>query len=129
MEIKQVKETCIYVKDLKKTQKFYQEILGLPLIGSRSGRHVFFRAGTSVLLCFNPEETKKEDILPPHFGYGPQHLAFEVAIEEYQPWKDKLTAAGVEIIHEQIWRGKYFSFYFHDPDGHLVEIVQEGMWD
>lgn len=129
MEIKQVKETCIYVKDLQETEKFYSEVLGLPVIGKRLPRHVFFRAGSSVLLCFNPEETKLEQELPPHYAYGPQHLAFEVSKQEYKSWKSKIESAGIPIIHQQNWRNKYYSFYFHDPELNLLEIVEEGMWD
>ncbi len=127
--IKQVKETCLYVSDLSETRKFYEDIMGFDVIGTRANRHVFFRAGTSVLLCFNPEETKNEDVLPPHFAHGPQHIAFEVDTKDYASWKEDLKAKGVKVIHEQIWRGKYHSFYFHDPHGHLLEIVETGMWD
>ena len=129
MEVKQVKETCIYVEDLDRTRSFYQQVMQFPVIGSREGRHVFFRAGTSVFLCFNPESTKHEDALPPHFAYGPQHLAFEVSSKEYQEWKQHISSMGIPIIHEQKWADKYYSFYFHDPDGHVLEIVEEGMWD
>ena len=129
MKIRQIKETCIYINDLERTQVFYQRVLDLPLIGKKPGRHVFFRAGTSVLLCFIPEASSLETELPPHFAKGPVHLAFEVGVTEYEDWKQKVTLAGIEIIHEQSWGESYLSFYFHDPDGHLLEIVQEGMWD
>jgi len=127
MNIKQVKETCIYVNDLEQTQTFYEQVLDLPLIEKKKGRHVFFRAGTSVLLCFIPETTRRETQLPPHFSKGPAHLAFEV--EEYEDWKEKVALAGIDIIHEESWEDGFLSFYFHDPDGHLLEIVQQGMWD
>jgi len=51
--------------------------MGLSIIGFVENRHIFFRAGSSVLLCFNPETTKKEERLPPHFGTGQLHFAFE----------------------------------------------------
>ena len=129
MRIQQIKETCIYIEDLEKTQEFYQRVLDLKLIGKKPGRHVFFRAGTSVLLCFIPEATKHETELPPHFATGPAHLAFEVSINDYSDWKKKVMNSGVEILHEQKWQDKYLSFYFLDPDGHVLEIVQQGMWD
>lgn len=129
MKICKIKETCIYIKNLDQTQTFYQQVLGLPLIAKKPGRHVFFRAGMSVLLCFLPEASKQESELPPHYATGPAHLAFEVTVEEYEEWKSKVSSAGIVIIHEQVWREKFLSFYFHDPDGHLLEIVQEGMWD
>jgi catechol 2,3-dioxygenase-like lactoylglutathione lyase family enzyme len=129
MKLRQIKETCIYVNDLEQTQIFYQRVLDLPLIGKKPGRHVFFRAGTSVLLCFIPEASSRESELPPHFAKGPAHLAFEVGLTEYEDWKQKVKLAGIEIIHEQSWAERFLSFYFHDPDGHLLEIVQEGMWE
>ena len=129
MKIRQVKETCIYVKDLDQTQAFYQQVLDLPLIVKKPGRHVFFRAGTSVLLCFLPDASRRETELPPHFASGPAHLAFEVSVMEYENWKSKVSSAGIDIIHEQLWADKFLSFYFLDPDGHVLEIVQEGMWD
>jgi catechol 2,3-dioxygenase-like lactoylglutathione lyase family enzyme len=128
MKILKIKETCIYVTDLEQTQAFYQQVLDLPLIGKKPGRHVFFRAGTSVLLCFIPEVTSKETELPPHHAYGPAHLAFEVSVPEYQSCKEQVEAAGVNILHEHSWDDEFLSFYFQDPDGHLLEIVQEGMW-
>ena len=44
----QILETCIYVDDLDKAEKFYCEILGLELIRKTEGRHLFFRLGRSV---------------------------------------------------------------------------------
>ncbi|GJM27946.1 MAG: hypothetical protein DHS20C17_05810 [Cyclobacteriaceae bacterium] len=129
MEIRQIKETCIYVEDLVQTEWFYTTVLELPVIGKKDGGHVFFRSGTSVLLCFNPDDSGKKSDVPPHWARGPIHLAFEVSVDEYQPWKQKVIAAGVEIIHEHSWGQDFFSFYFHDPDGHVLEIVPEGMWD
>jgi len=129
MKIRQIKETCIYVSDLDITEKFYHEILGFELISKISGRHVFFRAGTSVLLCFNPEKTKNDSSLPPHYAYGPMHLAFEVDPSKYGGWKNKIRGNNITIIQEQEWKPGIQSFYFHDPDGHMLEIVPYGMWD
>jgi len=129
MEVNKIKETCLYVKDLESTRKFYQSIMDFPVIGHRPGRHIFFRAGKSVLLCFLPEASKAEQELPPHFAYGPQHLAFEVSQDAYAPWKEKIGSAGIEIIHEHSWGGQLRSFYFHDPSSNLLEVVPEGMWD
>ena len=128
MSIRQIKETCLYVTDLDRTTQFYHEALGLPVIGRVDGRHVFFRAGTSVLLCFIAGKTKEDQELPPHYGSGQLHMAFEVAPADYANWQEKVRAAGLPILHEATWKGGHRSFYFHDPDGHVLEIVEEGMW-
>ena len=129
MQINQIKETCLYVEDLDRTESFYSEIMGLKVIGKRTGAHVFFEAGTSVLLCFNPEDSKTKSDLPPHWSTGPAHFAFEVPVSQYQGWKEKLAKLGIPIIHEQHWGEDFYSFYFHDPDGHVLELVPEGMWE
>lgn len=129
MKINFIKETCLYVSNLHNTRAFYEGKLGFTLINLTEGRHIFFRAGKSVLLCFLPEATKEDTHLPAHYGSGKLHLAFEVPKKEYEEWKEKIKRLGIEIIHEEPWHDGFLSFYFHDPDGHVLEIVQEGMWD
>lgn len=128
MEFTQIKETCLYVKDLERTRSFYVNKLGLELIVKSEGRHIFFRAGKSVLLCFIAEATSNEKELPPHAASGQIHLAFEIHAKDYEAVKKTLIEKEVEIIHEQDWHKDKKSFYFRDPDGHLLEVVPEGLW-
>lgn len=129
MKITQIKETCLYINDLAIARKFYHHLLGLPVISEVVKRHIFFRAGASVLLCFIPEVTKNETNLPPHFAYGPQHLAFEVTQPEYKIWREKIIDLNIPITHEQEWTGGLMSFYFEDPFGNVLEIVPNGIWE
>ncbi len=129
MRIRQIKETSLYIYDLEMAFRFYHKKLGLPLISRVENQHIFFRAGSSVLLCFIPESTSKKTELPPHFGSGNQHLAFEVDPEDYQAWKDKISASGIAIIHQETWKDELESFYFLDPEDNVLEVVQTGMWD
>jgi len=129
LTISSIKETCLYVSDLERTKGFYHEKLGLPLIGFAEGRHVFFRAGASVLLCFNPDDARQKTHLPPHYGTGHLHFAFEVVAEQYEAWKEKIESLGIEIEQEVVWREGVKSFYFRDPDLHVVEIAMPGIWE
>ena len=124
-----IKETCLYINDLDKAEKFYHKELEMPLISKVDGRHVFFRCGESVLLCFLPEVTKIETNLPPHFAYGKQHLAFEVKAEDYLEIREKLSKKEIEVTHNQDWGGGLSSFYFEDPFGNVLEIVPQGIWE
>ena len=55
------------------------------------------------------------------------HTCFCVAAEDYEPWKRYLERRGVDILREVRWpRG--LSFYFHDPDGNLLEIANADIW-
>ena len=129
MNILSIKETCIYVEDLERTKDFYSGKLGLPLISLVTNRHVFFRAGSSVLLCFLAGETQKEKELPPHGAQGQIHFAFEVSKEGYPNALSQIKNSGIEILHEHLWKNGPHSFYFHDPDKNLVEIIEQGLWE
>ena len=129
MNIRRIKETCIYVSDLDRTKAFYEGKLGLPLISLVKGRHVFFRAGESVLLCFIASQTEQEKELPPHGARGSVHFAFEVSKDEYASALQKIRDEAIPVLHEHTWKGVLRSFYFHDPDGNLVEIIEEGLWE
>ncbi len=127
MQFTKIKETSLYVEDLERTVSFYKATLGLEVISKVEGRHIFFKAGSSVLLCFIADTTRKDNKIP-HFGKGEMHVAFEVAKEDYETAKSWIQSKGIAIEHEQQWSDDFFSFYFRDPDGHSLEIVPAGMW-
>ena len=129
MLFNQIKETCLYIDDIDKTEQFYHGLLGLPIINRAENKHIFFRAGSSVLLCFIADDSKNKISPPPHYGSGKLHLAFETTSEEYESWKTQIIGSGIEIIDEVIWQNGKESFYFHDPNGHVLEIVPEGIWE
>lgn len=128
MEFSQIKETCLYVADLDCTEDFYHGKLQLPVLSKVAGRHIFFRCGTSVLLCFIAASTKTEKNLPPHYAEGKQHIAFEVPLHEYSDTMQCIQGLGISITHVEKWAGGFESFYFEDPDGHVLEVVPAGMW-
>jgi len=129
MRFNQIKETCLYIDDLEIAFDFYHQLLGLEVISRVDQRHIFFRCGTSVLLCFIAEATKNEEKLPPHFAAGKQHIAFEVAQEDYEGALQKLKEHGIKITHIQEWKDGKESFYFDDPFGHVLEILPPGIWE
>lgn len=130
MQLSQIKETCLYYPELEAAVHFYQHTLGLSLYHYLENKHAFFRCGPSMLLCFQAENALQKKDLPAHGSKGVQHVAFEAGSEvEYTQWKKKITETGIAIVHEQEWKNQRYSFYFHDPGGHLLEIVPPGIWD
>ena len=101
----------------------------MPLISHVPGKHIFFRAGTSVLLCFNPEDSKTKKSPPAHYGGGQQHFAFEVKKSDYRHTKEEIISKGVTIIDEVVWESGAESFYFRDPEGNVLEVIPAGIWD
>ena len=130
MKVKGIKETCLYIVNLAVAKEFYEGTLGLPLIAYEPGKHLFLRAGSSVLLCFNPEDSKLKESPPAHFGGGAQHFAFEVKATEYAKTRRELEKKGIEIIDIMVWEGGAESFYFKDPAGNILEVVpDQGVWE
>ena len=130
MKILQIKETCFYSRDLNRVREFYHGKLGLPVISEVSGKHIFFRAGTSVLLCFNPDDSSQKESPPAHYAEGPIHFAFEVESGAYDETKKELESKEIKIVDEVKWPGGGSSFYFLDPFGNVVEVLPErGIWD
>jgi catechol 2,3-dioxygenase-like lactoylglutathione lyase family enzyme len=130
MELLRIKETCLYVNDLEGAKTFYHGTLGLPVIDYQAGKHLFLRAGQSVLLLFNPEDSRHKTSPPPHYGNGNQHFAFEVNDQDYENVKEEIRAKGIKIIDEVTWKSGKRSFYFLDPEGNVLEILPEnGLWN
>ena len=129
MQFTQIKEVCFYSKNLELIKAFYHQKLGLEIISDVANKLVFFRAGSSVLLCFNPEHSANQDVPPPHYAQGKPHFAFEVPREDYEKTKQELNGLGISIDYEHVWPSKMKSAYFSDPEGNVLEIVPSGLWE
>lgn len=130
MKFVKIKETCLYLKDLARARTFYNGLLGLPEIDYQPDKHLFLRVGTSVLLCFNPEDSRQKTSPPAHYGGGKQHLAFEVSVDDFSSMRKEVERRGIAITETITWKSGAQSFYFEDPEGNVLEIVPEtGIWD
>ena len=129
MSIKAIIETAIYVDDLQATEAFYGTILGLPVMGTEPGRHVFFQVGSSnVLLAFIADATIRGGHLPVHGANGPGHFALGIDADALDAWRRKLQESGVAIEKEIEWPRGGKSIYFRDPAGNSVELITPGVW-
>jgi catechol 2,3-dioxygenase-like lactoylglutathione lyase family enzyme len=133
LKFRKIIETCIYSPDLKLTKDFYMNRLGLDLVSEEEGRHVFLKAGKSMLLIFNPENTRISinSIFPVHGAITPPssiHFALEIEQVDYEATKNVLIQNRIPIEKEMRWGSGGKSIYFRDPVGNLVEIVTKGQW-
>lgn len=130
MEFRKIKETCLYIHDLERAKAFYHTTLGLPVINYVEEKHLFLKVGESVLLLFNPADSKNKTSPPAHYGGGKQHFAFEISDGDYEAWKERIKDKGVAVIDEITWPSGKKSFYFNDPEGNVLEILPpKGIWD
>ena len=129
MKLDTVLETCLYVDDLGRAERFYRDVLGLELESGQDGRHVFLRCGRQMVLLFNPLVTREpNDMFPPHGSFGPGHLAFGVAESELPAWTQRLAQHEVPIEKVIDWPGGGRSIYFRDPAGNSLELATPKIW-
>jgi catechol 2,3-dioxygenase-like lactoylglutathione lyase family enzyme len=133
LKFEKIIETCIYSNDLNVMKEFYVNRLGFDLVSEEEGRHVFLKAGKSMLLIFNPEKTRlaANGIFPVHGVITPPssiHFALEIKQVDYEAAKNVLIRNGIPFEKEMSWGSGGKSIYFRDPVGNLVEIVTKGQW-
>lgn len=130
-QLRGILETVLYCApaEREEVERFYSEVLGLAAVSSWADG-TSFRVGPGVLLIFDLERlAERDDPIADHGSAGPGHACLLAADDEqYQGWKDRLGAAGVEITHEHEWRDGMRSFYFRDPAGNLLEIASGDLW-
>ena len=147
---------ALVCSDMARTVDFYTNVLGFPLVktvelpGGR-GQHFFFDIGNGngqTLAFFWFPEAPASIAGVTHQGFmdspgGPvsavasmNHVAFDVAPEDIEAYRDRLIAAGVPC--SDIWNHDNSewglarevtddvfirSVYFQDPDGILLELA------
>jgi catechol 2,3-dioxygenase-like lactoylglutathione lyase family enzyme len=109
-------------------ERFYGEVLGLPAVaGWPDG--VAYRVGPGVLLLFDRDGlAQRGGPIADHGTTGPGHACLRAGGEDYDRWRERLEAAGVEIVHDAGWGGGGRSFYFKDPAGNLLEVADRDIW-
>ena len=126
-------ETAIYVEDLERAVRFYQDLFGFETLLSEERMCALSVGGRSVLLLFKIGGTTSPvsapgGIIPPHDARGRIHFALAIPADSLEAWQQALEAHGVSIesvVHPPLGGT---SLYFRDPDGHLVELATPGIW-
>jgi len=129
-----VLETALYVDDLDRASRFYEDLFGLRRIIEGDTRIRAYSVGErSVLLLFkrgasNCETESPSGKMGPHDGSGPLHVAFSISIEDLAGWEKVLADCGIAVESRVHWPRGGTSLYFRDPDNHLVELATPGVW-
>ena len=113
--IKGINHITFAVADLEASIVFYRQALGADLRFQSERTAYFDLAG--LWLALNVQD------LPRQGNTSYTHVAFTVEEAEMDEMKTYLQALGVAIkLGRSREAGEGRSLYFHDPDGHLLEV-------
>lgn len=126
-------ETALYVEDKPRSVAFFKDVMNLKVMREDERFTAFDAGGHGVLLIFRrggslKDFTSPAGVIPGHDGAGPLHIAFAIPAGSYEEWRDHLRAAAVRERGEMVWPQGGRSFYFEDPDGHVLEVATPGLW-
>ena len=127
-----VHHLALICRDPETTIRFYQDVLGFPLVELFENRdypgssHFFFDIGHENMLAFFDFPGLGLEPVPEGLG-GVQHVAISVEPDVFERMKDVLAAAGVDYIGPD--RGIEESIYFKDPDGIQVELIRQPLFE
>lgn len=123
-----VHHLALICADPERTIRFYQDLLGFPLLELFENRdyegssHFFFDIGNRNMLAFFDFPGLGLAPVPEGLG-GVQHVAISVTPEVFEAAKVRLAGAGVEYRGPDLGVGE--SIYFKDPDNIQVELIRQ----
>jgi catechol 2,3-dioxygenase-like lactoylglutathione lyase family enzyme len=120
-------ETAVYVDDLQRSTRFYEDIFGFEVIDSGDRLCALGIGPGQVLLLFKKGASADLPVGATD-GEGQLHLAFAISAEELDEWESWLVKHGVTIELRRNWERGGRSIYFRDPDRHLLELATPGVW-
>jgi glyoxylase I family protein len=126
--VRGVHHIALVCRDVEETIRFYQDLLGFPLVELVENRdyagssHFFFDIGNRNLLGFF--DFPGLDSPPWQETIGAvQHLAISIGADQFTAAKEKFDAAGIEYLGPD--RGADDSLYIRDPNGVGLELYRE----
>ena len=121
--VARLNHAVLYVRDLDRSVRFYQEAFGFEEIAREGSRMAFLRsAGSTNHHDLGLMEVGANAPAPPRGATGLYHLAWEVpTIEDLQA--ARVTLANLGALGGQSDHGATKSLYGQDPDGNEFEVM------
>jgi catechol 2,3-dioxygenase-like lactoylglutathione lyase family enzyme len=122
--IRAIDYTVIFVRDMAAMRRFYEDILGFPLLRELSPGWIEYRVGANTLALARPSRTAAD--APTPTGSASLQLAFKVSTAEVGQCADELVRQGVNVLSpptDEVFGHR--TLFFRDPDGNLLEVFAD----
>lgn len=117
-----IDHVALAVRDVGRSAAWYQDVLGLERLYEEAWGDfpaVVGTGGTAIALF--PVEGPRPKGRPGRDTLAMRHLAFRVDAANFARARQALDARGITLVFQD--HGIAHSMYFHDPDGHELEIT------
>jgi catechol 2,3-dioxygenase-like lactoylglutathione lyase family enzyme len=122
--IRAIDYSVIFVRDMAAMRRFYQDILGFPLLRELSPGWIEYRVGGNTLALAKPSRTAAD--APTPNGSASLQLAFRVSVAEVDQCADELVRQGVDLLSPPTDQAfGHRTLFFRDPDGNLLEVFAD----
>jgi catechol 2,3-dioxygenase-like lactoylglutathione lyase family enzyme len=122
--IRAIDYTVIFARDMPAMRRFYEDVLGFPLLRELSPGWIEYRVGDNTLALARPSRTAAD--IPTPNGSAALQLAFKVSVPEVDRCADELVRQGVELLSPPTNQAfGHRTLFFRDPDGNLLEVFAE----
>jgi len=114
----------MYARNPAALAEFYRDVMGMQIVGGSDESHPL---GPTAFLSSRPGEESHEIAIFSNPDLA--HRAFKVgSLAALKRFYDKIVARGIPIKF-QFNHGISIAFYFHDPEGNLIEVYWRTGWN
>lgn len=122
MKLQHLDHIAITVSDMERSIRWYQEVLGM----ERRFAEVWGAAPAMMMLgnsgvALFPARTPNPQSRPDNNTLAMRHFAFRAARADFEQAQADLRTRGIDFEFQDHVVSQ--SIYFHDPDGHELEIT------
>ena len=118
-----MRHIALKVRDVARSKKFYQEMLGMDVVWEPDAQNVYLSSGCDNIALHEISGEFAAAAIEKQLD----HLGFLVeTIERVKELESEFIARGVTIVHPfKVHRDGSASFYCADPDGIVIQLLYE----